>query len=117
MQYRALDSNGDYIFGKPRNSFLSNSPAAVAQAVKTRLSLITGEWFLDTTEGTPYMTDVLGTGTQATYDMAIKARVLGTEGVSEIADYASTRNREDRTLSVAMTLNTIYGQTTVEQVL
>lgn len=117
MRYRALDVNGDMSFGHGPGDFLINTPAAVGQAVKTRLLLLTGEWFLDVTEGTPYTTEVLGTDTQSTYDFAIRDRILGTEGVVEIITYSSVLDHEARALRIEATIDTIYGQTTVAQVL
>jgi hypothetical protein len=116
MRYRALSSDGDFSFGRGGNNFLVNTPETVAQAVKTRLGLITGEWFLDVTEGVPYTTDVLGTGTSESYDLAIQDRVLGTEGVTEILGYVSDVNKETRALSVEIVIDTVYGQATVEKV-
>jgi hypothetical protein len=54
MRYRKLDANGDYTFGGGSNDFLVNTPETVAQAVMTRLNLLQGEWFLDTTAGMPW---------------------------------------------------------------
>ena len=96
-------------FGQSQANFLVNSPAAVAQAVETRLGLITGEWFLDTTAGTPYMTDIIGTGTKQIYDQAIKARILGTQGVASITAYSSAVDPKTRKLTVSATILTIYS--------
>lgn len=117
MRYRALSTTGDHTFGRGSANFLVNSPDAVAQAVVTRLRLLTGEWFLDDTTGTPYAPEVLGTGTRETYDEAIRERVLGTEGVTEITDYSSTYNGETRHLSVTITIDTIYGEATIQETL
>lgn len=111
MRYRAMDANGDYQFGRSAGVMLTNSSAAVAQAVLTRLRLWTGEWFLDTTEGTPYFPDILGHNTAGTRDVAIKQRVLDTLGVQSIVSYASSINGRD--FSVSMLLDTAYGQATI----
>jgi len=111
MKYRALSSTGDYTFGQGNANFLINTPAAVGQAVKTRLLLMQGEWFLDVTDGTPYASQVLGKNTQTTYDQAIRQRILQTEGVTGIASYSSSVVK--RSLKVAATIDTLYGQTTV----
>ncbi|MFW3086591.1 hypothetical protein ACN6UI_27150, partial [Klebsiella aerogenes] len=55
MRYRREDDDGDYTFGQGDDTWLVNSPEAVAQAIKTRFLLWYGEWFLDTTEGTPWI--------------------------------------------------------------
>jgi hypothetical protein len=111
MRYRKLDANGDYSFGHGAVDFYINSPDGVAQAVKTRLALLQGEWFLDTQEGTPYATQILGTNTQNTYDIAIRSRILGTQGVNELIYYQSSIN--NRSLSVYATIDTIYGPTSI----
>ena len=116
MRYRALSLSGDYTFGAGLANFLINTPAAVAQSVKTRLLLWQGQWFLDTTIGTPWLTDVLGKNTQSLYDRAIRTVILETIGVTSIENYSSTFDSTARTLTVTMTLNTIYGQTTEQTV-
>jgi hypothetical protein len=60
MRYRREDDDGDYTFGQGDDTWLINSPEAVAQAIKTRFELWYGQWFLDTTEGTPWIQSVLG---------------------------------------------------------
>lgn len=107
MRYRALDLRNDYSFGASQADFLINSPRAVAQAVATRLLLNQGEWFLNSQEGTPWFTDVLGTGTAARYDQAIRRRILGTQGVKSITAYSSVR--VGRRLTVTTMVDTIYG--------
>lgn len=115
MRYRALSNTGDYTFGQGAANFLVDSPQAVGQAVRTRLLLMQGEWFLDVREGTPYATQILGEHKQATYDQAIRKQILGTEGVVNIVTYSSFV--EGRNLHVEALINTIYGQTTIQQVI
>ncbi|KWC56578.1 hypothetical protein [Burkholderia ubonensis] len=117
MRYRKQDADGDYVFGRGDADFLVNVPEAVAQAVQTRLRLLRGEWFLDTTVGMPWATDVLGKYTSGTYDAAIRQCILGTQGVTEITNYSSSVDPETRKLSVSATINTIYGDTTVKTTL
>ena len=105
MIVRALDQNGDYQLG----IFLSDSPAAVAQAVQTRLALWQGQWFLDQTAGTPFLQSIAGRKTN--YDIEIQTRILETPGVTEISSYSS--NIVDRGLYVECDIDTIYGSTSV----
>ena len=116
MRYRKLDENGDYTLGTNQD-FLSNSPAAVAQAVKTRLALLKGEWALDTSDGTPWATDVLGKNTQAGRDAVIRARILGTQGGTQIASFQSAFDPNTRTYTVTATIDTAYGQTIIAETL
>lgn len=104
------------MFGQSAVLFHVNTPETVAQAVRTRLALWTNEWFLDSNEGTPYMTQVLGTNTRGAYDQAIQERILGTPGVVSIDDYSSSLG-QDRVLSISVTLTTLYGSTNLTQVL
>lgn len=110
MRYRRLDANGDMTFGNGSLNFLIDSPEAVAQAVMTRLELLTGEWFLDVTEGTPYGTLILGNNSEATADQALRARILGTQGVTGIPAGGFSSSLVGRKLSVAVTIDTLYGQ-------
>ena len=95
-------------FGAGSANFLVNSPDAVAQAIMTRLRLELGEWFLDVTEGTAYQTQVLGYGTAKSRDIEVRNRILGTQGVSDIAEYSSA-NDSHRNFSVRGVVNTLYG--------
>lgn len=110
MKYRRLDANGDFVLGGS-NDFYINSPATVAQAVRTRLLLFLGEWFLDTTDGLPWNTQVLGKYNQRAYDTVIKQRILETQGVKSILSYVSNLNPVKRLLTVNATIDTIYGET------
>lgn len=115
MRYRRLTSDGDMTFGQGTQDFLVNSPETVSQAVMTRLRLLTGEWFLDVEEGTPYSTQVLGKYTSSTYDQALRDRIAGTEGVIEILQYTSVLT--GRQLSVDARIDTVYGVAQVTGVL
>ncbi|MBR8380714.1 hypothetical protein KDW20_33585 [Burkholderia cenocepacia] len=116
MRYRKQDANGDYVFGGSANDFLVNIPDAVAQAVLTRLRLLQGEWFLDTTAGMDWPA-VIGKNTQGTADAAIRACILGTTGVTEITAYSSSLDSTSRKLTVTATITTLYGTTTIETTL
>lgn len=115
MRYRALDAAGDYTFGRGEANFLVDSRAAVAQSMATRLKLWRGEWFLDDEEGTPWLQQVLGVvGSLALYDLAIQQRILGTEGVTGLANYSSNLDSGTRHLSIRTAVNTEFGQIILE---
>lgn len=117
MRYRQLDAAGDYTFGHGAADFLRDTPETVAQAVLTRLKLLRGEWFVDTPDGTPWQTEILGEHTRDSYDMAIRSRILGTPGVTQIDSYSSSLDPDTRRLSVTVTITTDYGQTTLSETL
>jgi hypothetical protein len=120
MRYRKLDSNSDMQFGHGSGDFWHDQPEAVGQSIKTRLLLFTGEWFLDTTEGTPWggfplnelvvsQGQILAEHTALSRDLAIKQRVIQTEGVVGISDYGSAFDADARTFSIGMVVDTVYG--------
>jgi len=117
MRYRKLQGfgqgvpsdGGDYSFGLNADDFFVDSPTTVAQAVLTALMLHRGEWFLDTTVGMPWETEVLGYNTQSLYDAAIKQTILRVEGVLAIEQYSSSLDTVTRFLTVIVVLDTIYG--------
>lgn len=113
MRYRREDANSDYTFGQGDDTWLINSPETVAQAVKTRFLLWYGQWFLDTTEGTPWIQSVLGKQKPETYNLAIRQRILETQGVNSIKSFDTTLNTSSRRVVFTATIDTIYGTTTV----
>lgn len=117
MRYRKLDAAGDYAFGASRADFHRDTAETVAQAVKTRLMLARGEWFLDVTEGTPWNGEVLGKQPRAGYDWAIRQRILGTAGVTGLAEYSSRLDPDTRGLSVTASISTLYGTALVQAAL
>jgi hypothetical protein len=120
MRYRKQAASGDMQFGHGGADFWFNVPDAVGLAVKTRLLLFRGEWFADTSEGTPWggfpLNDliveqgrILGKNSIAVADMAIKERVITTPGILGIQDYSSSFDPDRRSLTISMKIDTIYG--------
>lgn len=109
MRVRQQDANGDYLIGQ----FFVDVSEAVGQVVQTRLMLFTREWFLDTGEGMPWRTDVLGKYTQKAYDTVVKQRILGTQGLKSITSYSSVFDGNTRVLSINVSIDTIYGPTSI----
>ena len=114
MRNRKLSPSGDYQFGNSANDFWRDSPDAVAQLVKTSLLLWSGEWYLNLDDGTPFMQSILGKHSKATADATLQDRILNIEGVTSISSFASVVNPETRGYSLSLTLETIYGPTTLE---
>jgi len=111
MRNRQMTPSGDTTIFSGATQFLVNSPAAVAQAVLTRLNLWQGQWFLDSTLGLPVYQQILGFGTQAVRDAAIQNVILNTPGVNQITQYTSSL--VNRAFRVQATIDTIYGSTTI----
>jgi hypothetical protein len=114
MRVRKLTSDNDFSFGNSALDYYFNVPEAVGQNVETGLMLWLGEWFLDTSLGTPYIQGVLGKHTQAVADGTIQNQVSNTTGVVDISSYSSQFNSENRSMSIQLSIDTIYGPTEVE---
>lgn len=115
MRYRKLSPSGDYVFGSGQNDMLINTPETVAQAVKTRLRLWLGEWFANTSDGTPWFEQVLGKYTAGVRAAVLRRRILSTPGVSQVNAFYSSYDGETRQLSVTVELVTIYGNVAVTE--
>lgn len=75
----------------------------VAQRVATRLRTLLGEWFLDTTEGTPYLQRILVSNVNLdNVRSIIRSRVLGTVGVQSIQAINLTFDAVRRKLTVVV---------------
>ena len=117
MTVNKMDSNGDFVWKGNGNDVLSNNAAAVAQNIQTALALFQGEWFLDTSQGMPWRTQVLGKYTAGVYDTVIKDAILQALGVQSISNYSSSYNSATRSLTVNVTAQSIYGPVTVQTTL
>ncbi|WGM00500.1 hypothetical protein [Arsenophonus nasoniae] len=115
MRYRRETSKGDYSFGQGDNTFLTNTPDAVALAIKTRLSLWQGQWFLDSEEGMPWLQSVLGKSYLEVYGMTIKQRILDTQGVTTLTNFNVNQNSTTRKLTITAKVKTQYGETSFIQ--
>lgn len=116
MRYRKLSATGDYTFGHDQMDFYRDVPEAVGQAVATRILLWLGEWFLDITDGTPFMLGVLGKYSIQQADQIIQDRTLSTQGITDIQSntYVSVVDPNTRAMTTTFTIDTIYGPTQVQ---
>lgn len=117
MRYRKLDEDRDMVFGNQQADFWRDVPDAPAQAVGTRLRLISGEWFLDLSEGVPYQVSALGTGKMNTIEPMFRSAILDTQAVGAIADWSSNYDPDNRTYSLSATIDTLYGAVQLNEVI
>ncbi len=111
MRYRMLDVDGDYQFGKGQQNFTYGT-YAVAQAIKTRLKLLKGEWWENISEGLPLFEQILGAnGNQDNLylvDSLIKERIISTDNVTSIENFNS--EYKNRAYIFTCTVNTKFGE-------
>jgi hypothetical protein len=117
VRYRKLDPNNDYTFGHGGSDYLVDSAQTVAQLIFTTLRLLLGEWFLDTTKGVPWLTQVVGRNHKDAYDQIIKSTIKGVQGVVDLTDYSSTLDPGSRTLTINQaTVITVYGTVNLQNI-
>jgi hypothetical protein len=100
-------------FGRGQENLWINQPEGVAQLIMSRLRLNYGEWFADTSDGTPWAAQVLGVRTQGTRDAVVRSRVFSTQGMLGILAYNSVTDPNARDWTAAMNVLTLYGQAQV----
>ena len=87
--------------------------ARVRQQLAIKLRLWTGEWFLDTEFGTPYLTNILGKQVSlAGAIAAMKVAIMEVDGVEVLPRFDFNYDRSARTLSVRFDVTTPYGLVT-----
>lgn len=115
LKYRALDENGDMIFGHGDRDFISGLPA-MAQVLKTRLSAVEGEWWEGDPHALPYYTEMIGAGAtkkkQDAMDLMVINRIMDTVGVISVSEVNSTI--QNRRYHFECKVQTIYGTTVAE---
>jgi len=117
MRYRKLDDQGDYTIGQGKNNFFQDEPMVVGQAIHTKLGLLEGEWFLDTTLGVPYSKKLLGKSKLDSHYLSVQETILRTKGVIDIDHFYSTVLVDSSQAMVFCSVNTRYGKYTLQKVL
>jgi hypothetical protein len=111
MKYRRLTAEGDYSFGRGRGDYLKDAEAA-AQAVRTKLLLLLGEWWEDTEDGLPLFESILGVRMTprrlAAVEILLRERMLRTPHVTEVT--ALNPETGERSCKVAYTVGTDFGE-------
>ena len=111
----ALDpATGDLVFVNRDLATVSG-----AELVQQRLAIIPrmfkGEWFLDADAGIPWFQEILEKGVDTTVvDAILRKAILDTEDVNRLLTYESSIDVASRTISVAFSVDTVYGPVTYE---
>ena len=94
MKHRRLDADWDYCFGHGKQDYLEGREA-VAQAIKTRLLLLYGEWWEDQEDGLPLFQKILAGSARESnleaIDLIFRERIGNTPGVLAILRFDSVR--------------------------
>lgn len=109
-QVRALDPNdADWTFGQSGNNFARNN-VAVAQNIRTRLSMFFGECFFSLNQGIDYL-NLLGQKNQNALNLAISATILNTTDVVGLRSLSAIFDHETREYTVSYQVQTTYSVT------
>jgi hypothetical protein len=119
MKYRRLSESWDYTFGNGQGNYLS-AIDAVGQAIRSRLLLFLGEWWMDTNDGLPLWQAILGIpgsgNNKVVVDRLIVERILGTPNVTSITGIDSTYDPDTRAYGFTAQVDTVYGAVAVSNV-
>jgi hypothetical protein len=107
MRTRALDSNGDWTFGRGANNYLSRN-AAVVQDINTRIQMWLGDCFFDRAAGIDWQ-NRLGSRNQQALQLAISTTILGTHDVVGIKQLSAQLNHQTRNYAVSYQVETSFS--------
>lgn len=98
----ALDeATNDLFLSDDGNLAMVTDAEAVGQHGRQRLQTYSGEWFLDTTCGVPWLDQVLGKGYDpALAEAVVKAELLDTDGIEEITSFSVAFDKGSRGLII-----------------
>jgi hypothetical protein len=95
---------------------VQNDPKQIEQNLKTRLLFFREEWFLDTSVGLPYFSDIMvKTPNIPNISAIIKSEILKVTGVKSIEMFDLFYDIPKRKLTVNFTVSTIYGSATLTE--
>lgn len=107
MKIRAVDNNGDIVFGK-LNDYYENTLEGVALLIRDRLNLWLGTWFANTQSGVPYLQEALGKRQTHVINAFLQATIRETPNVVEIKSFFINMNKKGA-LSIVGQIETQFG--------
>lgn len=108
MIVRAIDSDGDWQFGKGRNDYKKDNDA-IQQDLQTRLSCFLGDCFFDMSAGIDWF-NLLGSKNTLALKLAVNSVILNTQGITAIIDVVMFLDNSTRNLSLRYVVETVYTQ-------
>ena len=116
MTAYALDEDHD-VFLRGGQIALAEGPDFVVQAIRTRLLLYRGEWWLDTESGVPWFQEILTKPADVVRtESTLRRTILETPGVTGLISFDLAFDRPRRDLRVSFEVQTEFGPSGVEVV-
>lgn len=109
----AIDPNTNDLFLRADGSLAVVTDAlAVGQHVRQRLKTFENEWFLDSSAGVSWLTEIFGKQYDpAMAEAVVKAEIMDTDGVTEITGFSVQFFREKRDLDIYnVSVLTVYDE-------
>lgn len=106
----AIDPITNDIIISKRNLVLIISKEALAQLCESRLLMLKGDYFLDKTQGIPYISQVfVKTSDRSLVDSFFKNTLLAIEDVNSIISYSGEYIGATRTYKIKFEVDTVLG--------
>ena len=114
----AADINTSDIVLQNGDILMIDNAERVAQQIQITLRFWLGEWFLNTTDGVPYLEYILvKQPNMAHIRQIITEQIQSVEGVNAVTDMELTFDQRKRSLLVEYTADTDYGLVTDKAIL
>ena len=114
----AADINTSDIVLQNGDILMIDNAERVAQQIQITLRFWFGEWFLNTTDGVPYLEYILvKQPNMAHIRQILTEQIQSVEGVKAVTDMELTFNQRERNLLVEYTADTDYGLVTDKAIL
>jgi hypothetical protein len=114
----AMNVNTNDIVFVNNDVMMIDDAAKIAQQILITLRFWYGEWFLNTTEGTPYLEYILvKQPNMAHIRQILTEQIQSVEGVKAVTDMELTFDQRERSLLVEYTADTDYGLVTDKAIL
>lgn len=107
MRVRAIDEDGDWVFGTGKASYRSNNDA-IAQNIQTRLNSFLGNCFFSLGDGIDWF-NLLGNANLTSLNLAITATILNTTGVTALIQFSSNLDAKTRNFTVSYIVQTTFS--------
>jgi len=114
MIVRAIDSSGDWLFGKGKNDYKTKN-AAIAQCIQTGVLCFLGNCFFDMGKGIDWFTYLGGSKDQAVLSLAVGTTIINVnngQSVTGIKRLLINLDSITRKFSIAYQVQTIYSTLT-----
>ena len=114
----AMDIGTNDIVLQGGDVIMIDNAERVAQQIAITLRFWSGEWFLNITEGTPYLEYILvKQPNMAHIRQILTEQIQSVEGVKAVTDMELTFDQRERSLLVEYTADTDYGLVTDKVIL